>query len=134
MPDRLTYTSDEVEACRDNVDALLAAWGANEVEDATLESLVFTQGVVVLDAWFVHRSRDLEGTDGNPMNEVRVVADSVVANDGTLRVEGAIAWDAEHTVLGLAVGDEVEVTANGYERLAAAYLAAIEATYSRATA
>ncbi|HYN66259.1 MAG TPA: hypothetical protein VES93_05175 [Ornithinibacter sp.] len=127
---RSTYTSDEVEACRDNADALLAAWGANEVEDATLESLVFTQAVVVLDAWFVHRSRHLEGSDGNPMNEVRVVADSVLANDGTLRVEGPITWDAEHTVLGLAVGDEVEVTANGFDRLAAAYLAAIEATYT----
>ena len=129
MPDRNTYTPDEIEACRDNADSLLAAWAANEVEDATLESLVFSQAVVVLDAWFGHRSRELEGDDGNPMNEVRVVADSVVANDGVVRVEGPISWVPQRTVLGLAVGDEVEVTADGYERLAAAYLAAIEATY-----
>ncbi len=129
MPDRLTYTSDDVEDCRAHADSLLAAWGANDVEDTTLESLVFSQAVVVLDAWFIHRSRDLEGADGNPMNEVRVVADSVVSNESIVRVEGPISWDPRRTVLGLAVGDEVEVTADGYERLAAAYLAAIEATY-----
>ena len=129
MPERLTYTSDEVEGCRDNADSLLAAWGANEVEDATLESLVFSQAVIVLDAWFIHRSRDLEGADGSPMNEVRVVADSLVANGGIVRAEGPIHWDPQRTVLGLAMGDEVEVTADGYERLAAAYLTAIEATY-----
>ncbi len=131
MLGRTTYTSDEIESCRDNADALIAAWGANEVEDTTLESLVFTQAVVVLDAWFVHGQREREGGDGNPMNEVRVIADSVLANNGTLRVAGPITWDPDRTVLGLCVGDEVEVTADGYQRLAAAYLAAIEATYPR---
>ena len=132
VPDRSTYTSDEVESCRDNCDALLAAWGANDVEDSTLESLVFGQAVVVLHTWFGHRRRELEGDDGNPMNEVRVIADSIVDNDAVLRVEGPISWVPERTVLRLAVGDDVEVTANGFERLAAAYLAAIEATYPEA--
>ena len=129
MPARTAYTSDEVEACRDSCDALLAVWAANDVEDTTLESLVFLQAVVVLDAWFAHRERDLEGDDGNPMNEVRVVADSVMGNAGTLRVQEPIRWAPERTVLRLAVGDEIELTANGFERLAAAYLAAIENTY-----
>ena len=130
MTDRTTYTSDEVESCRDNCDALIAAWGANEVDDSTLESLVFGQAVVVLHTWFGHRRRELEGGDGNPMNEVRVIADSIVDNDAVLRVAGPITWVAERTVLRLAVGDDVEVTANGFERLAAAYIAAIESTYA----
>ncbi len=129
MPGRNTYTSDEIESCRDNCDSLLAAWAANDVEDTTLESLVFLQAVVVLDAWFAHRERDLEGDDGNPMNEVRVIADSVMGNAGTLRVQEPIRWAPERTVLRLAVGDEVEMTADRFERLAAAYLAAIENTY-----
>ena len=129
MPDRSSYTSDEVEACRDNCDALLAAWGANDVEDSTLETLVFGQAVVVLHTWFGHRDRGLEGGDGNAMNEVRVIADSIVDNDAVLRVEGPITWVPARTVLRLAVGDEVEITADGFERLTAAYLAAIEATY-----
>ena len=129
MPARTAYTSDEIAACRDSCDALLAVWAANDVEDSTLESLVFVQAVVVLDAWFIHRERDLEGDGGNPMNEVRVIADSVVGNAGTVRVTEPIRWAPERTVLRLAVGDEIELTANGFERLAAAYLAAIENTY-----
>ncbi len=129
MPGRNTYTSDEIESCRDNCDSLLAAWAANDVEDTTLESLVFGQAVVVLHTWFGHRAPDLEGDDANPMNEVRVIADSIVDNDAVLRVQGPITWVTERTVLRLAVGDPVEVTANGFERLAAAYIAAIEATY-----
>ena len=71
----------------------------------------------------------MEGKDANALNEVRVLADSLISNGGVLRVEGPIRWVPERTVLGLDVGDEVLVTANGYERLAAAYLAAVEATY-----
>ena len=133
MPDRSTYSADEIESCRDNCDALLAAWGANDVEDSTLESLVFGHAVVVLHTWFGHRQRGLEGDDGNPMNEVRVIADSIVDNDAVLRVAGPITWVPERTVLRLAVGDEVEITANGFERLTAAYLAAIESTYAEST-
>jgi hypothetical protein len=129
VPARFTYTSDEIEACRDNCDTLLAAWGANDVEDTTLEGLVFAQAVVVLDAWFADRPRDLEGDDGNPMNEVRVIADSVVGNDSVLRVSEPISWVPERTVLRLSVGDDVAVSANGFERLAAAYLTAVEATF-----
>ena len=130
MPDRNSYTSDEVESCRDACDALLAAWAANDIEDTTLEGMVFGQAVVVLHTWFGHRELALEGDDGNPMNEVRVIADSIVDNDAVLRVAGPITWVAERTVLRLAVGDDVEVTANGFERLAAAYIAAIESTYA----
>ncbi len=129
MPARTAYTSDEIEACRDSCDALLAVWATNDVEDSTLESLVFLQAVVVLDAWFVHRDRAIEGDNGNPMNEVRVISDSVVSHAGTLHVPEPIRWQPDRTVLRFAVGDEVEMTADRFERLAAAYLAAIEATY-----
>jgi len=129
VPDRNSYTSDEVESCRDACDALLAAWAANDIEDTTLEAMVFGQAVVVLHTWFAHRDLDLEGAGSNPIHEVRVVADSVVGNDSVLRVEGPAAWDPSRTVLRLAVGDDIELTANRFERLAAAYLAAIEATY-----
>ena len=125
MTDRTTYTPDELEACRDAADGLLAAWQANDIEDETLENLVFGQAVVALDAWFAHRSHQIEGSDGNPMNEVRALADSMIANDGVLRVPDHVRWEAGRTVLHLAVGDEVVVTADTYERLVSAYLAAV---------
>lgn len=128
MPGRNAYTSDEIESCRDHCDCLLAAWGANDIQDSTLEARVFTQAVVVLDAWFAERKRDPESTGVGPLDEVRVIADSVIRNGGTLRVDGSVPWVPERTALRLEVGQEVEVTANGYERLAAAYLAALDAT------
>ena len=132
MTGRTSYSSDEVEACRDACAALLAAWAANDIEDSTLEALVFGQAVVVLHTWFAHRDRDLERGDGNPVHEVRVLADSVIGNDSTVRVGDGADWDPARSVLRLAVGDEVALTANQFERLAAAYLATIEATYPEA--
>ena len=125
MTDRTSYTPDELEACRDAADGLLAAWQANDIEDETLENLVFSQAVVALDAWFAHRSPEVEGEDGNPLNEVRLLADSIIANDGVLRVPDHVRWVPGRTVLRLAAGDEVVVTADTYERLVSAYLAAI---------
>ena len=130
MLDRFSYTSDDVESCRECCDSLLAAWAANDIEDSTLESLVFRQAVVVLHTWFAERDPDLERGNGNPAHEVRVVAASVIGNDGTLRVAAADGWDPGRTVLRLADGDEVVLTADTFERLAAAYLATIEATYT----
>lgn len=128
MLDRPSHPSDELESCRDNVDALLAAWAANGVEDTTLESLVFVQALVALDAWFGRRPTGTTGRPGDPVHEVRVIADSVIRNGGTLRVDPDDTWNPAQSVLGLVVGDEVELTADGFERLAAAYLTAVEAT------
>ena len=53
------------------------------VPEATVPAAGETRGqaVVVLHTWFAHRDRDLEGTGGSPVHEVRVVADSVVGSD-----------------------------------------------------
>jgi hypothetical protein len=131
--DRPSHPSEEIESCRDNVDALLAAWAANDVEDTTLESLVFVQALVALDAWFGRRPAGATG-GSDPVHEVRVIADSVIRNGGTLRVDDGVTWDPAQTVLGLEVGDEVELTADGFERLAAAYLTAVEASWREGTA
>ena len=129
MTGRNRHSREELEACRDNVDALLAAWQSNEVDDATLESLVFGQAVIALDAWFGHRPSDVQGRDVDALVEVRVLADSIIGNGGTLRVRDSTPWASERTVLGLEVGDDVVVTADGYERLAAAYFAALERAF-----
>ena len=65
----------------------------------------FNHIVLSLDEYFVHRLRGVEGKDGNPLNEVRMIADSVMLHGGVLTVENAIKWNPETTVLGLAPGD-----------------------------
>jgi hypothetical protein len=85
--------------------------------------------VLVLDHWFVHRQRGAEGKDGNPMNEVRVLAESIVHHDGILTVDGGIDLRPETSVLGLGPGAAVDLDREDAARLAGAYLAAIERTY-----
>src|SRR3712207_404151 len=41
--------------------------------------------VLVLDAMFTHRSRTLEGNDGNAVNEVRLRCDSILHNNHKLK-------------------------------------------------
>jgi hypothetical protein len=40
--------------------------------------------VMLLDYFFVHRPRGVEGKDGNPLNEVRVMANSMLQNNNVL--------------------------------------------------
>jgi len=50
----------------------------------------FNNMVLVLDSYFCHRSRTIEGKDGNPLNEVRVLCNSMLENKGRVRAEKAI--------------------------------------------
>jgi hypothetical protein len=44
---------------------------------------------LVLDRYFVHRLRVVTGKDGNPLNEVELLSDSIMNNDGVLRGNNA---------------------------------------------
>ena len=46
--------------------------------------------MLVLDNLFVHRLRTLEGKDGNPLNEVRVICSSLLENGGVLAADKQI--------------------------------------------
>ena len=85
--------------------------------------------VVALDRAFVHRVRKNEGKDGNALNEVRMITDSILENGGVLAANSTIKYTPETAVLGLAVGDEIVVEADGFTRLLDAFLSEIESRY-----
>jgi hypothetical protein len=97
-----------VKHCRASVDDLLKAYrklaaatkGSPAV--ANFAPQFFNHLVLALDEYFVHRLRAVEGKDGNPLNEVRVRASSVMLHDGILNVEKSIKLEPETSVLGLA--------------------------------
>jgi hypothetical protein len=68
-----TYSQDYLNACRQAVDAPITAYKALRPNSA-FEQLFFNNLVVVLDRIFVHRARGREGKNGNPFNEVRMLA------------------------------------------------------------
>jgi hypothetical protein len=97
---------------------------------AALEPEYFANLVIALDSHFVHRSRGQERKDGNAMNEVRVLVSSIQHHDSILTSEKGIRLDPARSVLGIEYGDRIRIDAEGFERLAAAFFEALEATYS----
>ena len=85
--------------------------------------LFFGNLVVVLDGYFVHRTRAIEGKDGNPLNEVRMLCSSILGHDGVLAADGTIKYKPEASVLGLAVGKATKrpVDLGGNERVKPAH-------------
>jgi len=69
-----------------------------------------TNLIVVLDGFFVHRSRTLEGKDGNPLNECRMICTSLLQNHGVLSADKIIKYRPEKSVVNLKIGDEVKLT------------------------
>jgi hypothetical protein len=96
----------------------------------TLEPEYFANLVIALDSHFVHRSRGQERKDGNAMNEVRLLVSSLMRHDGIMTPEKGIRLDPARSVLGIEYGDRIRVRAEGFERLAAAFLDALQATYA----
>ena len=135
-----TYDQDYIDKCRERVTAQVAAYEAvaaaarngakgGSAVDA-FEPLFFNHMVLVLDALFVHRLRNREGKDGNPVNEVRVLSESLMENDGVLAVPKSIKLDPERTILHHAPGDDIALDADAFQRLAKAYFEGIEERYT----
>ena len=96
---------------------------------AALEAAYFNALVLMLDRYFVHRVRMVTGTDGTPLNELEMLADSLMGNGGTLRPINVIKYDADASVLGLKIGDPIALCADDFERLASAVFAELEAKF-----
>ena len=108
--------------------ALAAATKGNAKAEAALAAFApdyFNAMLLALDHHFMHRMRGAEGKDGNPLNEVRMLVDAIMENDGVLKANSTIKYKAENSVAGIAVGQEILLDADTFERLARAYLAEI---------
>jgi hypothetical protein len=129
------YTQDYVDATRARVRDQVAAYRAlpeSGCDAAALDEFAprfFDHMVIALDAAFVHRLRNKELKDGNPLNEVRLLASSILTNDGVLLADKQIKLKPDTSLLGFAPGDRIVVDADGFERLAEAFLADVERKY-----
>jgi hypothetical protein len=93
---------------------------------SAFEPLFFNNMTLVLDRYFVHRIRQVTGKDGNPLNEVELLTESLMNNDGVLRGNNVVKYVPEESVLELGIGDRIRIGAAEFERLAKAFLADIE--------
>ncbi len=136
-----TYTQDYIDACRARVDAGLRAYRkqVGKAPSKEFEVSFFNDQVLLLDYMFVHRLSGIEGKDGNPLNEVRVLCNSMLLNQGKLQVDKLPGWPnsavsslklpPEKSVLKLRVGHDVKLSEDDFVRLYKAFFAEIEKKY-----
>src|SRR5712691_4557665 len=84
-----TYKRDYIKACRARVDADVRAYRkqVGKTPSEAFEERFFNDEVLLLDYMFVHRLTGIEGKDGNPLNEVRVLCNSILLHRGQLQVD-----------------------------------------------
>jgi len=138
------YTRKYIEECRSKVAEHVAAYqaliaaarkkaGADEpglsAAIADFEPHFFSNLVLALDSYFVHRARGLEKKDGNPLNEVRILCNSMMNNNDLMCADKTIKFDPAKSVLKYRVGDEIKLNEADFVRLAAAFFAEIESKY-----
>jgi hypothetical protein len=135
MLGRKTYTKEELEHGRSVVTKQLAAFrklaktAGTEKGAAALEEFeppFFENMVLALDRPFVHRLRMSTGKDGNALNEVELICDSLINNNGVLRGNNVIKYVPQEAVVKLELGDQIRLTAKDFENLSTAFFEELE--------
>jgi len=139
MLGRKSYTREEFESGKAAVEQQLAKYrklaGAVSSNGSTnglqsslgnFETMFFNNMVLVLDRYYVHRLRMVTGKDGNALNAVELIADSLMNNDGVMRGNNVIKYVPKDSVTKLEIGDQIRLTEKQFERLAAAFFKELE--------
>jgi hypothetical protein len=125
-----TYPRAYIDGCKARIDRQLKAYEALGAASPAFEADFLANLVLVLEISFLHRTRGLEKKDGNPANEVRVLADSILTNGGRMGSDKTVKFDPAKTVLGLKEGDPITLDPPAFRRLSDAYFAEIEKKFS----
>ena len=127
------YPQHYIDDCHARMNAQIAAYknlitaasvsNGKAVESAidTFEPVFFNNLVLMLDQLFVHRSRALELKDGNPLNEVRIVCESLLNNNSKMIASKGIKLDANKSILKYKVGDEIKLSEDDFVQLSEAF-------------
>jgi len=128
MLGRASYSPDYIQAVHDRVTRVLKAFDkAKPAEPFAADALLDV--VLGLEMAFVHRLRGQEGKDGNPLNEVRMIAASVLEHNGVMTKDNTIKWDAAKSITGLALGDKIVLSRKQVGALVDAFVEEIANKY-----
>jgi hypothetical protein len=122
-----TYTKKYIAACRSKVEQDISTYKASHAKG--LESTFFNNMVIVLDHLFVHRLRTVEGKDGNPLNEVRLLSDSLMNNNHKMSMDKTIKYDPAQSVLKYEEGKEIKIGEADFVLLSKAFFTELESKF-----
>ena len=126
------YPKAYIDGCRRKLADQVAAFGKlkSGSELKAFEPLFFNHMLLALDHYFMHRLRGQEGKDGNALNEVRMLASSIMENDAVLAASSTVKYDRSKAVLGLGIGDRIALDAKAFKTIADAFFAELTAKFS----
>ena len=78
----------------------------------------------------MHRTRAIEGKDGNPLNEVRLLCTSILRNHGVFCADKTIKYTPETSVLKLRIGDEIRLDEARFLQLVDAFFAELRRKFT----
>jgi hypothetical protein len=139
---RKNYTNGELDHARTSLENRCKAYKAlieaittrtpDKQVDAALSSfevLFFNNLVLAPDRPFVHSLRMVTGKDTNALNEVELLCDSIMNNNGIFAGNKVIEYVPERSVLRLEVGDPIRLTESLFERLSSTFFTEIETRF-----
>jgi len=132
------YETKYIDSCRNIINNQLASYrnlikSVPKVADTVItdfETQFLNNLVVVLDTFFVHRIRAIEGKDGNPLNEVRMLCNSLLNNGGRLTTDKTIKYTVASSVLKIKIGEDIKFGIIEFETLTEIFFKHIEKKYS----
>jgi hypothetical protein len=134
-----TYPAAYIDECRLRMETQLATYealvaaleaGPSSPAVGPFEPLFLGHLTLALDQYFVHRTRAIEGKDGNPLNEVRMLCNSILRGQNVFTADKSIKYKPEESVLGYNVGDQITLDLTGFRRLSAAFFDEIEKRFT----
>jgi hypothetical protein len=144
MLGRKTYTQEELDHGKAVIAQQLAAYQAlvkavgskadkkADTALAAFEPLFFNNLILALDRPYVHRVRPVTGKDGNPLNEVEMICDALMNNNGVLRPSTVLKLVPDDSVAKIQFGETIRLTADQFERLSTAFFDELERKFSEA--
>ena len=129
----MSFTPQEIDNARKATDDQVRHFldlSAEGLIQGNFETMYFNSLVLSLDRWFVQRAREVTGAGTTPLNELELIAEGLT-HEGVLPEHDEINYDPAKSVLGLKVGDEIELTADQFVNLSEAALAELETKFQR---